>query len=124
MIAVDTSSLIAFLGGEEGRDVDALEQALEFEQAALPPVVVTEILSVPRLDPEVAGLVRGLPRLEMREGFWERAAATRRKLLGKRLRARLADTLIAQACIDSRTPLITRDSDFRHFEQHAELRLV
>ncbi|MCP4205337.1 MAG: PIN domain nuclease [bacterium] len=124
MIAVDTSSLIAFLGGEEGDDVKALEQALEFEQAALPPVVVTEILSVPRLDRRIGALVRAMPSLEIRAGFWERAAATRRKLLGKRLRARLADTLIAQVCVDSGTPLITRDSDFRHFERHAGLRLV
>ncbi len=124
MIAVDTSSLIAFLGGDDGEDIEALEQALEFEQAALPPVVVTEVLSVPRLDSRVGALVRSLPSLEVGAGFWERAAATRRKLLGRRLRARLADTLIAQACIDSGSPLITRDSDFRHFEQYAGLRLV
>jgi predicted nucleic acid-binding protein len=28
---------------------------------------------------------------------------------------RLADTLIAQSCIDHHVPLITRDVDFRHF---------
>jgi predicted nucleic acid-binding protein len=124
VIAVDTSSLIAYLGGEEGEDVEALEQALELEQVVLPPIVIAEVLSVPSLDPRVGQLIRGLPRLEIRPGFWERAAATRRRLLGKRLRARLADTLIAQFCIDSGTPLITRDSGFRHFERHVRLRLV
>jgi len=30
----------------------------------------------------------------------------------------LADTLIAQICIDHDVPLITRDKDFRHFAKH------
>jgi predicted nucleic acid-binding protein len=57
-------------------------------------------------------------------GFWERAAATRATVLAKKLRARLADTLIAQSCIDHGVALVTRDSDFRHFARHAGLVLV
>ena len=52
------------------------------------------------------------------------AAETRARILAKRLRARLADTLIAQTCIDHRAPLVTRDRDFRHFSAHAELDLL
>ena len=37
MIAVDTSSLIAFLAGDEGNDVTALDQALALNQGVLPP---------------------------------------------------------------------------------------
>jgi predicted nucleic acid-binding protein len=124
MVAVDTSSLIAFLRGDEGRDVEALGEALERSQAVLPPVVVTELLSEPNLDTRVARLVRGFPVLEILPGYWARAGVTRAKVLRKRLRARLADTLISQSCIDHRVPLITRDSDFRHFEKHAALELV
>lgn len=124
MIAVDTSSLIAFLNGEAGTDVELLDQALELQQAVLPPVVLTELLSTPTLSRKISQLVRGLPALEIQAGFWERVAATRRKLLTKRLRARLADTLISQLCIDRGLPLITRDSDFRHFQEHAGLRLM
>ena len=47
MIALDTSSTIAFLSGERGRDVAAVEQALRFRQGVFPPVVVTELLSDP-----------------------------------------------------------------------------
>jgi len=36
----------------------------------------------------------------------------------------LADTLIAQSCIDYRVPLITRDSDFRHFAKYCGLILL
>ncbi len=124
MIAVDTSTLVAYLEGGSGEDVEALDQALALEQAALPPVVLTEILSLPRLDRRVSSLVGDLPGLEVTEGFWERSALTRRKLLSRRLRARLADTLIAQVCVDHDVPLITRDANFRHFERHAGLRLV
>ena len=124
MIAVDSSTLIAFLAGDEGRDVDWLDQALALQQAVLPPVVLTEMLSAPTLDRDAADLLRGLPLLDVRAGFWERAAETRARILAKRLRARLADTLIAQTCIDHRAPLVTRDRDFRHFSAHAELDLL
>ena len=121
MIAVDSSSLIAYFNGE---DVEWLDQALALKQAVLPPVVLTEILSDPVLDPAVADLIGDLPVIEVRSGFWVRAAATRSRILAKRLRARLADTLIAQSCIDNRTPLITRDGDFRRFSAHAGLDLL
>lgn len=42
----------------------------------------------------------------------------------KRLKPKLADTLIAQCCIDADTPLIARDGDFRHFERWCGLRLA
>jgi predicted nucleic acid-binding protein len=124
MVAIDTSSLIAYLGGESGHDVDSVEEAFRLKQAVLPPVVLTELLSDPSLDSGVAELIRGLPVLQTDEGFWVRAAATRAAILAKRLRARLADTLIAQSCLDHQAPLITRDSDFRHFAAHSGLVLV
>ena len=124
MIAIDTSSLVAFLAGDAGDDVEALDRALEMSLAVLPPVAVTELLSFPRLDHEVETLVLGLPVLETLPGFWERAARTRSTVLAKRLRARLADTLIAQSCLDHGVPLITRDRDFRHFVRHAGLILA
>ncbi len=124
MIAVDTSSLVAFLRGETGRDVEAVDQALELQQAVLPPVVLTELISHPHLDRTVSRLIRALPVLDSDPGYWERAGHLRAKLIAKRLRARLADSLIAQSCIDHRVPLITRDRDIRHFAKHAGLALV
>jgi predicted nucleic acid-binding protein len=124
MIAVDTSSLIAYLAGETGSDVQTLDEAFRLNQAVLPPVVITEMLCHPGLDPEVARLMRELPALEIHKGYWERAAKTRAKILSKKLRARLADTLITQSCLDHNTPLVTRDADFRHFAAHTGLILV
>jgi predicted nucleic acid-binding protein len=45
-------------------------------------------------------------------------------VLGTRRKARLADVLIAQSCLDHRVALITRDRDFRHFARIARLRLA
>jgi predicted nucleic acid-binding protein len=39
-------------------------------------------------------------------------------------RARLADSLIAQSCIDHGVRLVTRNDDFRHFSRHGGLRLA
>ncbi len=124
MIAADSSTVIAFFGGDTGRDVELFDKALESAEVTLPPVVLTELLSDPELQSEFADLIRVIPILEIRVGFWERAAATRAKILSKRLRARLADSLVSQSCVDHQTPLITRDRDFRHFAEHASLELA
>ena len=121
MIALDTSSAIAFLSGERGRDVTAVEEALRFRQGVFPPVVVTELLSDPVLRSEAGTLIRAVPRLEVLDGYWERAGELRARLLRRGLKARLADTLIAQSCIDHEVALVTRDRDFRNFATHAGL---
>ena len=53
--------------------------------------------------------------LEISAGYWERAGALRAKVIGRGSKARLADALIAQSCIDHRAPLVTADRNFRHF---------
>ena len=123
MIAIDTSSLIAFLTGLRGRDVDLLDLALQNKQMILPPVVLTEILSDPKLPKSVGSLLKTVPVLEISEGYWERSGVLRAKIILKGLRARLADTLIAQSCLDHDIALITRDGDFRHFARHGGLKL-
>ncbi len=124
MTAADSSTLIAFFQGDVGRDVELLDNALLSAQLVLPPVVLTELLSDPGLGSDFADLVRAIPVLEIRLGFWERVAETRARVLSKGLRARLADSLIAQSCVDYETPLITRDTDFRHFATFAGLQLA
>jgi predicted nucleic acid-binding protein len=64
------------------------------------------------------------PRLPITPGYWERVGHNRRLILSKGLRARLADTLIAQCCIDTDVSLITFDGDFRHFERWCGLKLA
>jgi len=115
VIAADTSSLIAFLEGEAGDDVDLIQSALDHQQLVLPPVVLTELLSDPALPRPVRSLLAGLPILDIEPGYWERAGVLRAAVLKQKKKARVADSLIAQSCLDQSTPLVTRDRDFRHF---------
>ncbi len=123
MIAVDTSTLVAFLGGEEGGDVTAFMRALARDQVCLPPVVVSELLSAPEA-PRIERWIVNLPILVVTDGFWQRAGLLRRKILARRLAAPLADTLIAQTCIDHDVSLVTRDNDFRRYVKHGGLVLA
>jgi predicted nucleic acid-binding protein len=123
MIAIDSSSIIAFISGETGKDVDAVVYALEMEQGVLPPIVLTEILSDPRLPKSISQIFLDLPLLDIRAGFWKRSGILRAKIFNVRKRARLADSLIAQVCIDYNCPLITRDKDFRAFSSSSNLKL-
>jgi len=124
VIAVDTSSFIAYLSGGEGVDVRAVETALADSQVCLPPVVLTELLSDPQLPRSVASWLRQLPLLEITEGYWQRAGLLRSRVLAIKRRARLADTLIAQSCLDHAVTLIARDDDYRQFVKVAGLRLM
>jgi hypothetical protein len=124
MIAADTSTWIAFLQGDPGEDAQLLDKALEDRQVLMTPVVLTELLSDPKLPPEVSETLAQLPLIEIGLGYWERAGALRAKVLAKRRKARLGDALIAQSCIDRGIPLLTRDRDFRAFAEAAALDLV
>ena len=124
MIAADTSSLVAFLEGAAGSDVEVIQSALDHQQLVLPPVVLTELLSDPGLPTSVRSLLSALPQLELEPGYWERAGLLRAGALKQRRKARIADALIAQSCIDQSVPLVTRDKDFRHFAARVGLALL
>jgi predicted nucleic acid-binding protein len=124
MIAADTSTWVAFLEGGVGKDTQLLDKALEDRQLVMVPVVLTELLSEPKLPSGVAETLSEVPLIEIGSGFWQRAGVLRSKVLAKRRRARLGDALIAQSCIDGGIPLLTRDRDFRAFAEAAGLDLV
>jgi predicted nucleic acid-binding protein len=124
MISVDTSTWIAFFQGDRGEDVEQLDIALRDRRVLMAPAVLTEMLSDPRLSPEVSEALEELPLIEINLGYWQRAGALRAKVLAKRRKARLGDALIAQSCIDRQIPLLTRDRDFRAFADAAGLDLV
>jgi predicted nucleic acid-binding protein len=124
MIAVDTSSLVAYLSNAGGGDVDAVEVALGERQACLPPAVLAELLSDPTLPATTAALFKALPQLPVTDGYWERVGALRAEVIAQGRKARLADALIAQSCLDHAVPLITRDADFRNFSRVRGLHLV
>lgn len=115
MIASDTSSLVAFWGGNNGKDVEAVEECLRLKQIVIPPVVLTEILSAPNLPSEIKKTFGNLEILEITNGYWVRVGELRHSIIKMKRKANLADSMIAQSCIDYHVPLITRDSDFSIF---------
>jgi len=124
MIAADTSTWVAFLEGSEGEDARLLDRALEERQVLMVPVVLTELLSDPKLPSSVAETLAEVPLVEVEPGYWQRAGLLRAKVLARSHKARLGDALIAQSCIDQVILLLTRDCDFRAFAATADLDLV
>ena len=124
MIAADTSTWVAFLEGASGKDAELLDGALEGRQVLMVPVVLTELLSDPKIPADVAETLSTLPLIEIEAGYWQRAGSLRGLVLAKGRKARLGNALIAQTCIDRGVPLLTRDGDFRAFALAAGLELI
>ncbi len=116
MIAIDTSSLVEFLKGSKGKDIDLTEIALEENNLILPPIVLSEIFSDPKLSNRIKKSLQDIPSLALIDGFWIRAGQLRSQVLAEKQRARLGDALIAQFCIDHDIALLTRDRDFKAFQ--------
>ena len=124
MIAADTSTWVGFLEGGAGADIELLDRALADRQVLMVPVVLTELLSDPKLSSEVARTLSEVPLVQSETDYWRRAGMLRAKVSAKRRKARLGDALIAQSCIDGGISLLTRDRDFRAFAEAAGLALV
>jgi predicted nucleic acid-binding protein len=124
MIAADSSTWVAFLDNSAGDDTLLLRKALQEHQLSMLPVVLTDLLSDPNLPKPVASSLLNLPLVELAPGFWQRSGTLRAKVLARGRKARLADALIAQTCLDAGIPLITRDRDFRTFAEVSTLHLL
>jgi hypothetical protein len=70
MIAADTSTWIAFLGGGSGDDVNLLDQALIDAQVLMVPAVLTELLSDPKLPSDTAARLGQVPMVGIEAGYW------------------------------------------------------
>jgi len=124
VVCADTNCVIAYLAGDKGGDVDFLDKLFVRKVVVLAPVVAAELLSDPALPPAVEKLIASLPCLATGDGYWERAGRLRAALARRGYAARLADTLIAQSCLDHKVPLLTRDKGFQGFAKVAGLKLL
>jgi predicted nucleic acid-binding protein len=120
----DTSSVVAYIRGEQGSDVELVDRALADYSLLLAPVSVSELLSDPLITPSLEKFVLGIQQLEIKTGYWERAGKLRAMLMRHGYRPKIADTLIAQSCLDHDVPLVTRDQDFLSFQKFAGLRVL
>ncbi len=123
MIAADSSVMISYFHGKKTLAIKKIDEALSNCNLLLPPVVLSELLSDPNLNEKSFKQISLLPILKITDGYWQRAGLMRSKLIAKKLKAHLADVLIAQSCIDHDIVLITDDADFRHFKKHCGLKL-
>ncbi|MBI3667865.1 MAG: PIN domain-containing protein [Acidobacteria bacterium] len=124
MICADTNCWIAYLSGQTGQDVDLLDECLARRSVVMAPVILSELLSDPLLSLQDESDLLAVQLLETRDGFWRRAGKLRAELIRRKYRPKLADTLIAQSCIDHDLPLLTRDRDFRPFTRVGRLQLL
>lgn len=124
LFAVDTCSLTTFLEGQTGSDVSLLLQAMADDVLTIPPAVLAEMLSYTALSEQMSDDIQMIPVLPLLDGYWQRVGRLRRTLIQHGHKAKLGDAMIAQSCIDHQVPLITRDTDFRHFVKHGSLVLA
>lgn len=122
MIVPDASILIPWLSARE--QGERLVRFAEDGQVMMAPVVLAEVLSGRLTSEETAVVLAQFPTLPTKRGYWVRTGLLRRTLLQAGRRARLADSLLAQACLDHDLPLLTRDTDFQAFAEVAGLKLV
>ncbi|MCU0881710.1 MAG: PIN domain-containing protein [Hyphomonadaceae bacterium] len=123
---MDTNVVIAWLADSEqlSKLSDSSLDKIAKGNFLLPPLAVTETLAGPTISPAMQGAICGLATLPVLDGYWVRAGLLRRTLLAAGRRAKLGDTLIAQACIDSDIPLLTLDHDFAVFAEAGGLHLA
>ena len=124
MIVADISVLIPWAEGNPTNKTRLLRLHMLRGTLRVAPVSLTELLSAPKLGSEIQLVAETLDLLDLRDGYWARAGLLRGRCLAAGRRARLADTLIAQACLDADLPLLTNDSDFEVFVQIGGLKLV
>lgn len=124
MIAADTNIWVAHLSGAIDPDIKQLHLLLRQKAVGMIPVVLAELLTHPTIAAHTENHLLALPLFELPDGHWERAGRLRRALFALGYKPKLMDTLIAQTCLDHKLPLLTRDTGFTLFAEHAGLQLL
>lgn len=73
MIAADTSTIVAFLQGENAADTRLLKQAIDDEILILPPVVIAELFSSPKLSKDAKATLPEIPTIPIKLDYWAKA---------------------------------------------------
>ncbi len=124
MIVADTSVLIPWAQGKTTAYTDLLNVHITQRTLRVAPVSIAELMSAREAQAEILLFADSLTVLDLLPGYWGRAGILRGRCLAAGRRARLADALIAQTCIDADLPLLTNDADFDVFQSAGGLKLL
>ncbi len=124
MIAADTSTWIAFLQGDSGPDVALLDQALQDRQVLMLPVVLTGVMSDPKLPSAVAKMLSALPLVDPRARLLGERAGELRASLEEGPKSTARGRVDRPSCVDQGIPLVTGDSLFSGLRQRRESKLA
>lgn len=125
MIAVDTNVVIAYFKEEASPLTDYVDRLIAEHRICFPPVVVSELLSDLKSGEVMESLIASHYILALSDMYWHRAGRLRAHIRDLGRKAPLADTLIAQSCLDHHVPLLTRNQrDFCAFAEYTGLKLV
>ncbi len=120
MYLIDTSIWIDFLRGSSNKHVTLLETLLEEGDAYLCEITYSEICFGARDDVQHRKYVRffsELPFLKLPDNWHQQAAQMGYQLRKKGYKPFMGDLLIALAALTHQMPLLTRDNDFKPYQQ-------
>ena len=122
MIAVDSSSFIAYWEGRVGNDIERIAAASAAKILVFPAVVITELCSKRQgASHDLLSVIEDIGPMPVDDRLWQRAGLLRASILRRGLKCGTPDALIAQQCLDAKISIISRDADFRHFAEAAGL---
>jgi predicted nucleic acid-binding protein len=125
VLVVDTSAWIAYFKNAE---MPMLDVALREGRVYLPPIVLAELLSAPRLKAgeraRLEAFLLELPLCVASFEHWKRVGELRAKCAGRGLHLSTPDSHVAQCAIDLDGYLMTSDRIFEKVADHSSLRLT
>ncbi len=128
MIVVDSSVWISYFKNRPVGIAELLSQAINSgEDLAIIPMILSEVLSGFKQDQDYKDAFKVLtqvPNLPLTVETHIEAAQMYRHLRKKGITVRgVVDCLIAQVCINTRSPLLTLDKDFKRIANYTSLSL-
>ena len=124
MITADTNIFVEFFRGRNNERTTFLENLFKEQQLIMNPFVLSELLSSPKLPEVIEKNLLDLPRIEMTDGFFERAGLLRRKVYAQGKGVPMADIFIAQLAIDAKIPILSDDKDLQQISKCSELEVI
>ena len=128
MIVVDSSVWISYFMNKPIGAAELLSQAMnQGEDIAIIPMILSEVLSGFKQDQDYKDAFKVLTRVPILPLTIEthiEGAQMYRRLRKKGITIRgVVDCIIAQVCIDTQSPLMTLDKDFKRIANYTELSL-